>query len=119
MPRPSPFLRQFDPNTKLTLEFQKGSIKVTLLQGCVTLRTKKGTAGEIDSAKGGGGKTDPARDGVLRTCPDRAPVAAAAAGAGGLFGIGVAETISLLALTTTIVAIPIIQRGGNPSPSNP
>ncbi|HXM36724.1 MAG TPA: hypothetical protein VN920_16125 [Pyrinomonadaceae bacterium] len=113
---------QIDPKTKLTMEFQKGSVKVMLLQGCVILRTRKGTSGEVDNPQGTIGTSSPARDGVIRTCPDRAPaapVAPAAAAGGGLFGIGVGETISLLALATTIVAIPIIQRGRNPSPSTP
>src|ERR1700730_5923724 len=112
---------QIEPNTKLTLEFQTGSVRVMLIQGCVTLRTKKGTAGEVDTAQSVLGKTDPAKDGVIKTCPDRAAPAEATAGAtggggGGLFGIGMGASISLLALTTTIVLVPLLQRGGNPSP---
>src|SRR6266853_4148555 len=43
---------QIDPNTKLTMEFQLGSVKVMLLQGCVILRTRKGTSGEVDNPQG-------------------------------------------------------------------
>src|SRR5882762_2720517 len=49
---------EIEPGTKLVLEFQSGSVKVTLTQGCVTLHTKKGVTGDVDSQKGGSGKTD-------------------------------------------------------------
>ena len=107
---------QIDANTKLTL----GSIwqrEGDGHAGLLTLRTKKGTTGEIDTAQGVAGKTNPAKDGVTRSCPGgAAPAAPVATGAGGLFGIGVGETISLLTLTATFVVIPIAARGRNPSP---
>src|SRR2546423_2408386 len=44
-------------NTKLTIEFDPtGRIRVTLLQGCAVLSTKKGTSGEVDNAQGAIGK---------------------------------------------------------------
>ena len=109
---------QIEPNSKLILEFQKGSVKVMLLQGCVTLRTKRGTSGEVDNRQGTIGTSSAGKDGVIRTCPDRAPVAAAAGG-GASSGLGVGEAISLIALAGTIALVPIIQRGGNPSPVVP
>jgi hypothetical protein len=109
---------QIEQNSKLTLEFQKGSVKVMLLQGCVTLRTKKGTSGEVDNPQGTIGTSSPGKDGVIRTCPDRAP-AAVLGGAGAASGLGLGEAISLIALAGTIAIIPIINRGRNPSPSNP
>ena len=37
------------PNTKLTLDFdQNGNVKVKLIWGCVILKTKKGTNGEVE-----------------------------------------------------------------------
>lgn len=112
---------QIDANTKLTLEFQRGSVKVMLLQGCVTLHTKKGTTGEIDTAQGVAGKTDPAKDGVLKTCAPGsvATAPAAAAGKGGLFGLGTAATIAIIAGGATGVILPIITGGSNSSPQAP
>jgi hypothetical protein len=111
---------QFGPNTKLSLEFQNGSVKVMLLQGCVTLRTKKGTSGEIDNPQGVIGKSGADKDGTIRTCtPGAAPIAAAAAGGGGLFGLGTAATIGIIAGGITAVAVPVIVHGRNPSPGTP
>jgi len=111
---------QIEPGTKLVLEFQSGSVKVTLTQGCVTLHTKKGVTGEVDSQKGGSGKTDPAKDSVFKACPDRPGKAVvAAAGAGGLFGLGTAATVALVAGSAALVAVPLATRGRNPSPATP
>ena len=55
---------EIEPSAKLSVEFQEGSIKVMLLQGCITLHTKAGTTGEVDSPKGVIGTTDPKADGV-------------------------------------------------------
>lgn len=105
---------------KLTLEFQNGSVKVTVTEGCVTLHTKKGTTGEVDTPKGVAGKTDPGKDGSIRICPDRTPaVVAGAAGAGGLFGLGTAATVAIIAGGITAVVVPVVLHGGNPSPARP
>ncbi len=113
------------PNTRLTLDFDfHGSVRVTLIQGCIVLYTKKGTTGEIDSSKGGVlGKTDPKEDGVLRTCTDGATgvpgvVSGAGAGAGGGLGGGAIAAI-LLGGGAAVVAIALALRGSNPSPSTP
>jgi len=110
---------QIDPNTKLTLEFQAGSIKVMLVHGCVTLRTKKGTAGEVDSPQGVIGKTDPAKDGVIKVCPNRAAAAVVPAAAGGLFGLGTAASVALVGGFLAEIILPAILAGRNPSPSRP
>ena len=109
---------QIDSNSKLSLEFANGSVKVVLLQGCVTLHTKKGTSGEVDTSQGVGGKSDPAKDSVVKVCaPGSAPPPAPApADAGGLLGIGTGATISLAALAATMAIVPFIERGRNPSP---
>lgn len=106
---------QIDPNTKLTLEFQNGSVKVMLLQGCLTLRTKKGTAGEVDTSQGAVGKSDPAKDGVVQVCAPGsvATAAAAAAGGGGLFGLGTVATVAIIGGGIAAVVIPIATRGTN------
>lgn len=106
-----------EPNTKLTLEFDQGMIKVMLIEGCVTVHSKKGTTGEIDTPQGVAGKTDPAKDGKVEVCPRRsaAPIVAAA-GAGGLFGLGTAATVAIIAGGVTAVVVPVIVTGRNPSP---
>ena len=125
------------PNTKFSLTFEQGSIKIMLIEGCVVLHSKKGTTGEIDTAQGVVGKTDPARDGTLRVCFPKgaaAPIANAggasgaggAGGAGGAAGAGGAGGGGLFTLTT-LAGVAIIggsvaaaaitsDRGGNPSP---
>jgi hypothetical protein len=115
---------EIEPGAKLSLEFQDGSIKVMLLQGCVTLHTNAGTAGEIDSPKGVIGKTDPKADGVIRTCNTEggavltAPASVGATG-GGLFGAGVLADIATLAGFGIIVSSPFIFGNRNPSPAIP
>jgi hypothetical protein len=109
---------QIDANTKLTLEFQSGSVKIVLLQGCVVLHTKKGTTGEISGPQGAASKTDPSKDGVLRTCAPGSVLtapAAAAGGGGGLFGIGTAATLGVIGGVGEIIT-PMILGGANPSP---
>src|SRR5690349_2065174 len=56
------------PNTRLILTFATGSLKAAVTYGCVILRAKKNTTGEIETEKGSIGKTDPAKGGVLEMC---------------------------------------------------
>lgn len=104
---------EIEPNTKLTVEFDQSGVKVMLTEGCVNLRTKQGTTGEISTPKGSTGKTDPAQDGKLEICPRRsaAPIVAAGAGAGGLFGLGTAAAVAIIAGGVTAVAVPVAPRG--------
>ena len=112
-----------EPNTKLSVEFREGIIKVMLLQGCVTLRTNAGTAGEIASPKGVLGRTDPKADGTIRTCEPEGAVLTAPATAvgptGGLFGLGTVGNIALLAGFGVIVSSPFIFGNRNISPTAP
>jgi hypothetical protein len=112
---------QIDPNTKLILEFQDGSVKVRLLQGCVTLRTRKGTIGEVDNSGGAAGKTDPTLDGLVKTCAPGsvATVPAATADRGGLFGLGTAATLAIVGGAATAVLVSLLSGGTNPSSSTP
>jgi hypothetical protein len=107
-----------EPGAKLTLEFAPGTIKVMLIEGCVTLHTNKGTAGEIDNSQGVIGKTDPAKDGKIETCPRRAAAAVPAAGAGGLGGLSTAAALTIFGgIVTTAAIVTALSRGGNPSPA--
>lgn len=57
------------PNTKLTLDFdQNGNVKVTLIAGCVILRTRKNANGQVDTPQGNAGKTERKKGGILDVC---------------------------------------------------
>src|SRR3954462_9646629 len=47
------------PNTQVTIEYSDGQIKVTVTQGCLIVRNKKGTYAEIDTAQGKVAANDP------------------------------------------------------------
>ncbi|HKZ77738.1 MAG TPA: hypothetical protein VJ124_05390 [Pyrinomonadaceae bacterium] len=125
------------PNTTIRLDFdEQGNIKVTLISGCVIIRAKRNTEGQIDTEQGNAAKTDKKKGGILDVCfppgassPIVGQGAAAAAGAGVLLGgsagavaagggIG-AVTIGAIVAGGTIaaVAIPIALRGGGGSQS--
>ena len=119
---------QIQPNTKLTLEFQSGSVKVMVVRGCVTLRTKKGTAGEVDTPRGVVERTDPAKDGMVKvladqctsqprcTCFGVAGATAAVPEGPGLLGLGTIASIAVIGGFVAEVVLPMIFRGRNPSP---
>lgn len=107
---------EMEQKAKVTLTFQADSIKVMLLEGCVTLRATKGTTGEIETSIGAVGKTDPKTGGVLRVChPDSVKEAAAVAAVGGL---GRLATLAVIGGPAAAI-IPVIAPGSNPSNSNP
>ena len=103
------------PKAKLNLTFHTDGIKVMLLEGCVTLRAKKGVTGEIETSKGPVSKTDPKEGGVLRVCHPDSVLIAAAAASGGL------SKLAMLAIIggQAAVVIPVIVPGSNPSNSSP
>src|SRR5258707_3228908 len=50
------------PNTKLTIDFdENGNMRVTLIRGCATARTKKNVIAQVDTSQGVAGKTVPQR----------------------------------------------------------
>lgn len=114
---------EIEPGAKLTLEFREAIIKVMLLQGCITLHANKGVTGEIDRPDGNVMKTDPKAEGVLRVCnPDAGAVRtapASAAGQGGLFGLGRAATIAIIAGAGSLAGLPLVFPNRNPSPVAP
>lgn len=127
------------PNSTLNIRFDSAAgITITLIQGCVILRTFPGTAGRISTTKGAAGQIDPANGGPLDVCvaPSGAATvgqgAAAAAGAGASpldcnAAAGAAAgrgfpTIAKWGLAGGIAAAvltPLLLRGGNPSPTVP
>jgi hypothetical protein len=104
---------EIEPNTKLTVQFDQSGLKVMLTEGCVNLRTKQGTTGEISTPKGSYGKTDAAQDGKLEMCPRRSASsnAVAAAGQAGLFELGTAAGVAIIVRGASAVAVPVAPRG--------
>lgn len=126
------------PNTKLVLTFDQGKLNAEVIYGCVILKARKSTTGEITTEKGSIGKTDPAAGGVLEMCyaqgaaapvigPGVAQGAGAAAGTttaaagGGLFGLGVPATIAIVSAGTAAGITPLFfpDSSENPSRSTP
>jgi len=115
---------EIEPNSKVKLEFdENGNLKVTVMRGCATARTKKNVIAEIDTSLGVAGKTDPKKRGFLGVCfppgataPTVTTVAAGAAAA----GAGLGDFVNIFVLTGTGTAAAIwFFRGANPSPSGP
>ena len=119
------------PNTKLVLTYDdQGNVKAMLVYGCAVLTAKKKTRGEIATEQGTAGKTDPAAGGVLNVCFPQGAAAptvtntlpattpAAGSGGGGLFGLGKAATIAIVAGIGAAATTPLFFQD-NPSGSNP
>lgn len=122
------------PNTKLVLTYDdQGNIKAVIAYGCAILTAKQRTTGEIATDKGSAGTTNPATGGVLDVCFPQgaaAPIVGGGAGAGvpatvpaaggggGLFGLGKATTIAILAGIGAVALTPLAFQD-NPSGSNP
>jgi hypothetical protein len=124
------------PNSKVTIEFTNGHVKVTITQGCAIVRNNRGTFAEIYTEKGLATSNDASQKqaAVLDVCyPSGAPNpivnqgAAANAGAGAGGPDVVAKGLSNVALTAIIlgsaagIGIPValLNRGDNPSPGAP
>lgn len=125
------------PGSQVTIDFSAGSIRVTVTAGCVILSTKKGTTGSVITPQGAAGQTDPAGSGQIDVCSrPGSPVqvnqgAAADAGAGAsaldcsAAGAAAAPPVGIpLPATAAMigggaVALFLLFRGGNPSPSGP
>jgi hypothetical protein len=116
---------EIEPNSKVKLEFdENGNLKVTVMRGCATARTKKNVIAQIDTPLGVAGKTDPKSRGFLGVCfppgataptVTTAPAGAAAARA----SLGALALIFLLGGGTVVGILLLGFRGTNPSPSSP
>lgn len=121
-------------NTKLTIEFDGTSVRVTILEGCAILRTQRGVGGSVNSASGNVGTINADTGGSLDVCSrgGAAPTvnqgAAVDAGAGASVldcgaagaaaipaGIPPAATVAFIA--GGAAGLYVLFRGGNPSPS--
>src|SRR6266566_5218462 len=114
---PGHFSLDISAKASLSVEFDRNSIKINLIKGCIVLRTKKGTTGEIDTSQGVAGKTDGSKDARLDVCDSSiatAPAAAAAEGTG-----RTAKTIAIIAGAGSLLLIPVVTRGNNPSSGTP
>ena len=129
------------PNSKVLVEFDRtgktGTIKITVLEGCVILTTLKNIAGLVVSGQGNLGQTPAATGGTVDVCAkagsapsvDQGAAATAGAGASALdcgaagaaaappTGIPVGATVAILAGGAG--GLYELFRGGNPSTSSP
>jgi hypothetical protein len=113
---------ELEPNTKIQLDFdENGNMKVTVVRGCATARTKKNVIAQFETEQGVAGTTDPKKRKNMTVCypPGSTvpiitfpiPAGAAAAGGHGLFYVLVA------AISTGLITTGVVLRGDNPSPS--
>jgi hypothetical protein len=114
---------EIEPNSKVKLEFdENGNIKVTVMRGCATARTKKNVTAQIDTTLGVAGKTDPKKRGFLGVCfPPGAttPIVSMAPAGAGVSGTGLGPFVKAFILGGAEVAVLLGFRGSNPSPSGP
>jgi hypothetical protein len=79
------------PNTKIQLEYSDGQIKVKVIQGCVIVKSKKGTQAEVDTDQGKAAENDKNQAGALDVCfppGASAPTVGQGAAAQAMGGIG-------------------------------
>jgi hypothetical protein len=123
------------PNSKVTVEFSNGQVKVTITQGCAIVRNRKGTFAEVYTEKGLATSNDASQKqaGVLDVCyPSGAPspivnqgaAANAGAGAGGPTaaggGLSNGEWTGIILGGAAAIGVPVaLHRGRNPSPGTP
>ncbi len=125
------------PNTQLRLDYdQNGNTKVTLIRGCVILRSKKNAESEIVTEQGSAAKNDKKKNSVLDVCflNGRATVnqsAAASAisgvkgqatGASGLSGGAIAGVLAAAGGAVFVTVLASRDNStfrANPSPSGP
>jgi len=114
---------EIEPNSKVKLEFdENGNIKVTVMRGCATARTKKNVIAQIDTTMGVAGKTDPKKRGFLGVCfPPGAttPIVSTVPAGAGASGTALGPFVKTFILGGAEAAVLLGFRGSNPSPSGP
>jgi hypothetical protein len=110
---------EIDQNTRVVLTYdEQRNVKAHVLSGCVTLRTRTGATGEVMSDQGFTGRTNPAADASLNNCSSAKPALPLGTDQGGLFGLGRAATIAIVAAAGAAATTPLFF-DDNPSPSAP
>jgi hypothetical protein len=113
---PGHFTLELPPRANVTVTFDQNGIKVTVVRGCVVLRTTRGTAGEIVTSATSR-NADTSKDDRLEICDPSIATAPAAVGAGGL---STAQKVLIVgAIVGGFSIIPLVTRGSNPSPGTP
>jgi len=111
------------PNTRISIDFdQDGNVKVTLVRGCATVRTKKNVLGEVDTSQGVAGKTDPKSRSLLNVCfplGAAAPTVVIGEAAGAAAATGSGILIAIFVSVGEGTGIIFALRGTNPSPTAP
>ena len=114
---------EIEPGSKVKLEFdENGNLKVTVMRGCATARTKKNVIAQIDTSQGVAGKTDPKSRGFLSVCfppGATAPLVSTVAAGAGATGVGWGTFVQLFAIVGAEAGLLLGLRGSNPSPSSP
>jgi len=112
---------EIEPNTVLKLEYdENGNMKVTLVRGCVTARTKKNIVAEISTEQGVAATTEPKKKKNVTVCyppGSSAPIVTFPLGAAAVGGHSFVPF--LVAAIITGGTIPFAFRGGNPSAAAP
>ena len=122
---------ELGPNTQLRLDYdQNGNTKVTLIRGCVILRSKKNAGGEIVTEQGPAAKNDQKKNSALDVCfingqttVNQNAAANAISGvqtqAGGGGGLSAAATAGILAAVGggILIAVLVARDDGRPNPS--
>ena len=102
-----------EPKTKLTLEIEQSGVKVTIAEGCATLRTKGGATGEISGPNGFNQKTAASQDVSIETCSGitAAPITAADLEGRGSVALWAAAALAIIAQGESAVVVPAAPRG--------
>lgn len=110
---------EIEPNTQLKLDFdENGNMKVTVVRGCATARTKKNVIAQFETEQGVAGTTDPKKRKNMTVCyppGSKAPIISIPAGAAAAGGHGFVYV--LVGAISAAVIIPLALRGNNPSQS--
>ena len=115
------------PESSLKLEYQAGSIHASVVKGCATLNTKKGTTGTLEGVNGVPINTDPAADSRISTCSNDGTAAAGATAGAAPGSVGIPYRLGVTlgfigsagAVIFSIVNPTNNARGNNPSPATP
>jgi PEP-CTERM motif len=79
---------EIEPNSRVKLEFdENGNMKVTVMRGCATARTKKNIVAQFETEEGAAGSTDPKNRKNMTVCNPLGGGAASAGGTGITFAI--------------------------------